>query len=1436
MEQTFAQMWVDAQTRFEERTKKPLKRAKNQSLNDAMAHLDQHFNLQGTDPDDKKARVKKWAMNLLKFIKLLGGIIAQGASVVVGPASLCFNALSFLLDIPTRISSFYDDLSALFQELSTLIKQFRIYQRMDLYVDVGTELKEDTHKLMIAFVDVCAISIDFFGGSRLHTIGTLTKLSLFNNDSGLKSKLADFKTLISHQSQITGAITLEHVLKAEHETSNSLRSLFEELNNSAERSQRQLENTEVLVKDTNERNAKDKQREEFVNICKKLSVDPDVIRQLGEEAEQIQIRNLRGTGSWLREMDAYKQWIDVESRSGSRLLLSGNTGSGKSCLAFAVLEALVDNFTTAGDSSMKVSVAFYRFARKKQKSSDTPVRDSLKYMAAQIAKTNRVFSRKLSSVLKSKSFSLLKDTSPDENLKELFAPASRAEDWSTAFVLLLDGIDQLSDDDATQLFKVALELEAINLRILLTGTEEKFSYCRNPSGKSLGPMPLIKVQEHNQTDIRGFIEHYLIYRKILQGDAPGVLKIVDQLREKLPDKANGNFNDVRQIIDGVSKAIDSEASEKQIMQLISAEKSQDSNAAARSLLDEMNHSLNVQEIEQLNEVLAWVIYGVNLMTTEELIAALFLRTKRALLQNLVVKIKRKYDRILRIESNSYGEYIQVSTADLDKFFRHSPRIKRTESELEGNNDPRISMTININNARQSKVRRFIWDLSESIFLDKFAFATSGTESGSFVGIGANRIDSELLIARRCFDILLEKPTKETAPLSSYSISNLITHLGSLRDRDVIDHIETNEKSELVDNLVTLFQSPGFFGEHLDESFLMDGVGLHDGLMVIRDWLQDSVARKGLNRKALGWLRQADTEDILYPWRGIAAMIARKWLCDRSLDVQGPYTWINTFLLRQEEIQTEGEASHPMTDHNIKQNTKLEGRRLYSDEDLMRERETASTRIGRCSEWAVKAATIVKDSLFYERLGNTFVEFGQIHAAKDAFLKGKELPDYSWRLCKCLADAYAENGETGLAVQEMDAVFAQLRAQDDLGTTEKMIFVESLVEVADWEIELANNSKAIAKLEEAIHIDEHYYKSYFKLFKIFNDTEHLPQALRILGQLLETYDAEHKSLTKLSAILLDYNRWLGGLEYLEKFLQLTKPHYFFNDMLSALQMALNFAKINHRDSDAVHLYLGYGVALAHYGADETEKRLDSAISQWRESYLIGLNSDDYFVQHSAIVAAKHIFNYHFLQARMNSNQSSDAKDYKFHVEQMEKLAQAEFTSQYEERPLRFSLASYYTQSRNREKAQKLLLNDLRAGLSLLSDDDPENDLMGYHNIAKAHMYTGDDCNALSAWSLYGPSERHIKDEPDHAERPLHVNAEDKQTDADVASRFSPWPESPPFSCDGGCNKQFTYANSLWFCTYISELLVPPFCTVSIAIAQDLVITAAPEDCSSEMKST
>ena len=134
----------------------------------------------------------------------------------------------------------------------------------------------------------------------------------------------------------------------------------------------------------------------------------------------------------------------------------------------------------------------------------------------------------------------------------------------------------------------------------------------------------------------------------LPGEVPEVLRIVSSIRQKLPEIANGNFN-VRQIIETVSEAVELDHSEDQIVKLINADTLQNKDTTIKKLVDDLNASLNSQEIEQLNELLMWTIYAFEYLSVDEMRAALLLRTKRTPLQNLEEKMTQKYCKLLKIE-------------------------------------------------------------------------------------------------------------------------------------------------------------------------------------------------------------------------------------------------------------------------------------------------------------------------------------------------------------------------------------------------------------------------------------------------------------------------------------------------------------------------------------------------------------------------------------------------------------------------------------------------------------------------------------------------------------------------------------------------------------------------------------------------------------------
>lgn len=75
------------------------------------------------------------------------------------------------------------------------------------------------------------------------------------------------------------------------------------------------------------------------------------------------------------------------------------------------------------------------------------------------------------------------------------------------------------------------------------------------------------------------------------------------------------------------------------------------------------------------------------------------------------------------------------------------------------------------------------------------------------------------------------------------------------------------------------------------------------------------------------------------------------------------------------------------------------------------------------------------------------------------------------------------------------------------------------------------------------------------------------------------------------------------------------------------------------------------------------------------------------------------------------------------------------SQYEVRNL---LGGYFSESGQFDKAKEILRPGVEVGLKHLTDDDPDNDHIGYKKLAESFKNFGDEANALAAWCLIQPT--------------------------------------------------------------------------------------------------
>lgn len=460
-----------------------------------------------------------------------------------------------------------------------------------------------------------------------------------------------------------------------------------------------------------------------------------------------------------------------------------------------------------------------------------------------------MYSKYLSTYLETKDLSFLRDMSVEDLPKELLPHSNIRETKESTYVLLFDGLDQLSADDAKQLFAASFAMRSSYVRIIITGTEDIFRSCLKYVNRGLESVSSIDVAANNGSDIERFVQSELRTCKALQGDASEILKIKERVREELPQVVEGNFSDVRQIIERISEAVNSEHEVEDIVRLISPDTLRYRDVATAKLVKELNGSLNTQEIEQLNELLVWTIYARRWIYVDQMRAALFLRTRRTPLRSLEDKVTQKYSMLLHV--NADDNYFEMKNYYLEEFFRNSKR-EIQELERDANDDPRISMTISIDNVKRSQVQRFFWDLSEQIIMDKFEFTKSLT-SGQSAKINANRMEAQLTIARRCFDVLLEKPGDETKALVEYALEYIPSHIFSIQKCMVADEpITPAERLRVVEDLAMLLESGDYTRKHLTESFFSCGFWLHEGFdfLALPLWLRSPEDYNKLNRKTL----------------------------------------------------------------------------------------------------------------------------------------------------------------------------------------------------------------------------------------------------------------------------------------------------------------------------------------------------------------------------------------------------------------------------------------------------------------------------------------------------------------------------------------------------------------------------------------------------------
>jgi hypothetical protein len=233
-----------------------------------------------------------------------------------------------------------------------------------------------------------------------------------------------------------------------------------------------------------------------------------------------------------------------------------------------------------------------------------PSTTALKCLAIQIAAQSSAYAKNISAwcdAEKDPRFKLGDSKWFWEKLK--FADSTR----NTTYFLILDGLDQCEDRD--QLLSILRgvqhslpDSDRPQIRLLATGKGENFAESEFPE------VPRIHVPQYNSPEIRLSIDSKLKEFDLFQEKDPETLKWSTTIHEKLQELAGGDFFKVDNVINQINGLAGSGGSYADLQKILN-KAGQDRRQIAQSAIDAANEDFGANEIEELNELLIWVVFG-----------------------------------------------------------------------------------------------------------------------------------------------------------------------------------------------------------------------------------------------------------------------------------------------------------------------------------------------------------------------------------------------------------------------------------------------------------------------------------------------------------------------------------------------------------------------------------------------------------------------------------------------------------------------------------------------------------------------------------------------------------------------------------------------------------------------------------------------------------
>ncbi|EXK84396.1 hypothetical protein FOQG_11434 [Fusarium oxysporum f. sp. raphani 54005] len=887
----------------------------------------------------------------------------------------------------------------------------------------------------------------------------------------------------------------------------------------------------------------------------------------------------------------------------------------------------------------------------------------------------------------------------------------------TMYYFIFDGVEKLSKmhaDAGTQFFDVlkeashssATESDGSRIRLLVSGSGDAI--------KVLGGFesPTINIAKSNGSDIESYIKREMRKYDIFQGNDSKDEASRKKINDKLLETAGGSFFKVQSTLDRIKDLVDSGGQESELDDLLT-ESDWGREAISKNVVAELQEQLSSQNIEEINELLIWVVYGFEWLSVDQLEAALFLRFGSTPLQKLAKKLQGKYSRLFEVD----GQVITVRRDLLSLVIKDPKQLRSLDDDT-----PRITATITITKGDITTVQNFLWALFQKPVVEKFEFEPlAGQITQTKSEIRVNDSDAHLAIVMQAISFLIKKPDARTETMGRYLVWNLPIHLKELNNPERDHKVDNAAKKDIGSMLFDILGQGTIIRRHWKHFVDVPLFGNTTQISTLLAWLQDPDVSGHFGVYQMDWLDKVISSTS--PHRTLLSSMARevghRWLRSSENDPWEAYRSLRRYL----SLEVSEGASDASDDSLVI---------LSTDEE--------SLALDKAERWCKSILQVTDEqSLWYERVGETARKVDEFDHAIAMFLKATKMPGASWTCHRGLAHSYHQAGKLN------DACVSQKKALEILYELKEPhphdIWVTNM-DLGKWYFELKEPDQATVYYEKALEAkpaDE----AYCRILEANLTSQSNGRTLDLIETMSHETSTNGGTSLLGSALLLMATDEDTYERYFTSLLSLTSSrHGMLGMVLSAMDEAIQLAADKELLFERSALRLYKGLALYYYGNEADENPLTSAVRIWEECHSDArkvIEETGTYVQWKWMWLGGQVISdivCHYFKEATAANTGASA---------LAKLGEITIGHRisYEDNrvsPAESYMGAYETLQGNFTAARAHFRKNMLTAHEMLSDDTDENDADAYFVLFQCLLHTGDDTNALIAFELTGPIEK------------------------------------------------------------------------------------------------